>query len=533
MIKRFFVFLFQIIALSAFAQSKNDPKPNWQNLDLKKDGVFGMSTEQAYVELLAGKPAVPVIVAVIDGGVDVNHEALKSSLWINKNEIVGNGLDDDQNGYIDDIHGWNFIGSAKGDDVQYDNLELLRLVRKLDPKYNGVLTSTKLSDSDRSEFELYRHLMSKYLADLDEAQMGFAELTVIKKVTEDLFKKVARENPTWKDFDALKRANDIEKRVLKIIKSGFDDGKDYKKISEEITDGFKYYTAKVEYHLNMDYDPRSIVGDNYADSKERIYGNSDVAGPDATHGTHVSGIIAASRSGSASMLGIADQAHIMAIRVVPDGDERDKDVANGIRYATDNGAKVINMSFGKGYAWDKKAVDEAVQYALSKDVLLIHAAGNDGKDTDLESNFPNRRFVDSLATVAKGLPDAWIEVGASGWKDDDDLIASFSNYGKKSVDVFAPGVKIKSTVPGSTYKEMDGTSMAAPAVAGVAALIRAYYPKLTAAQVKHAIMNSVSPVKHKLKIKGNGESKRVSMSDICVSGGVVNTYKALQLAAGM
>ncbi len=220
---------------------------------------------------------------------------------------------------------------------------------------------------------------------------------------------------------------------------------------------------------------------------------------------------------------------IMAIRTVPDGDERDKDVANSIRYAVDNGAKIINMSFGKGYSWDKKVVDEAVKYAVSKDVLLVHAAGNEAKNTEKEDNVPNRFYVDSTG-VTMGTAEGWIEVGASSWKNDEDLVASFSNYGGKTVDVFAPGVKINSTMPDSKYKENDGTSMASPVVAGLAALIRSYYPQFTAVQVKEIIMNSVTKVEQKVKIKEEGTSKKVALSEISVSGGVVNAYNALLLA---
>ena len=219
----------------------------------------------------------------------------------------------------------------------------------------------------------------------------------------------------------------------------------------------------------------------------------------------------------------------MAIRTVPDGDERDKDVANSIRYAVDNGAKIINMSFGKAYAWDKKVVDEVVKYAISKGVLFVHAAGNDGKDTQKEENYPNRLFSDSTG-VNMGTAEGWIEVGASSWKNDEDLVAVFSNYGQKSVDVFAPGVKINLTLPDSKYKEIDGTSMASPVVAGLAALIWSYYPKFTAVQIKEIIMNSVTKVEQKVKVKDEGSTKRLTLNEISVSGGVINAYNALLMA---
>ncbi len=529
--KKLSYFLFIIFPLFSLAQTKDEPKANWQNLDLKKDGVFGISTERAYSELLNGKTGIPVIVAVIDGGVDVHHEDLRQEIWVNTKEIVGNGIDDDHNGYIDDVNGWDFIGSSRGN-VQYDNLELVRLVRKMQPKYATALNSTKFSDVERKEFNQYQKMVAEYMDELQNAQMGLAQMIVFNKTMDTIVAKIGKPDLVLLDFENYSPANDIEKKVVKIVRSEFAKNKDFKKIDEEIKDGFKYYDAKVNYHLNIDFDPRSIVGDDYLNSNERTYGNNDVTGPDAMHGTHVSGIIAASRSNDIGIGGVSDRARIMAIRVVPDGDERDKDVANGIRYAVDNGAKVINMSFGKGYSWDKKVVDEAVKYAMSKDVLLVHAAGNDSRNTERKDNYPNKRFADSLG-VEKGELVPWIEVGASGWKDDDDLVAGFSNYGKKTVDVFAPGVKIKSTVPHSLYKEEDGTSMAAPVVAGLAALIRSYYPKLKALQVKDVIMNSVSTVNHKVKVKVDDSSEKMLLSDICVSGGIVNAYKALQLAAKM
>lgn len=530
--KKLSYFLFIIFPLFSLAQTKDEPKANWQNLDLKKDGVFGISTERAYSELLNGKTGIPVIVAVIDGGVDVHHEDLRQEIWVNTKEIVGNGIDDDHNGYIDDVNGWDFIGSSRGN-VQYDNLELVRLVRKMQPKYATALNSTKFSDVERKEFNQYQKMVAEYMDELQNAQMGFAQMIVFNKTMDTIVAKIGKPDLVLLDFENYSPANDIEKKVVKIVRSEFAKDKDFKKIDEEIKEGFKYYDAKVNYHLNIDFDPRSIVGDDYLNSNERTYGNNDVTGPDAMHGTHVSGIIAASRSNDIGIGGVSDRARIMAIRVVPDGDERDKDVANGIRYAVDNGAKVINMSFGKGYSWDKKVVDEAVKYAMSKDVLLVHAAGNDSRNTERKDNYPNKWFADSLGIEKGELVVPWIEVGASGWKDDDDLVAGFSNYGKKTVDVFAPGVKIKSTVPHSLYKEEDGTSMAAPVVAGLAALIRSYYPKLTALQVKDVIMNSVSTVNHKVKVKVDDSSEKMLLSDICASGGIANAYKALKLAAKM
>jgi subtilisin family serine protease len=514
----------------SLAQNTEDESPiaNWQNLDLKSDGVFGISTEKAYKEIIKGKKSSPIIVAVIDGGIDIEHEDLKKVLWVNQKEIPGNGIDDDKNGYVDDVHGWNFIGSPKAN-IHYDNMEVIRLVNKLEPKYAAALNSTPFTEEERKEFQTYKKVVTDYMAKLQSAQIGLQNTTMIKKYLDEITTKLGKENPTSDDFGNYKAENDIESQVIKFIRPELKKV-DFKKFYEELKDGIKFYDTQVKYQLNVEFDPRKdSVGDDYANSYERYYGNNNVTGPDAEHGTHVAGIVGAIRNNDLGIKGVADNVKIMAIRTVPDGDERYKDVANSILYAVDNGAKILNMSFGKSYAWDKKVVDDAVKYAVSKGVLLVHAAGNDGKNTEKEDNFPNRLFTDSLGKTM-GTAQGWIEVGASGWKNDEDLVASFSNYGGKTVDVFAPGVKINSTMPSSTYKENDGTSMAAPVVAGLAALIWSHYPNFTAVQIKDIIMNSVVKVEQKVKIKEEGDNRRVLLSEISVTGGIVNAYNALQLA---
>ncbi|MBC8053473.1 MAG: S8 family serine peptidase [Sphingobacteriaceae bacterium] len=561
------IFGLSLLPFIALGQTKDKPKDNWQNLDMQRDGVMGISTEKAY-ELLKGKKSNTVIVAVIDGGVDEQHEDLKPIIWKNTAEIAGNNKDDDKNGYVDDIYGWNFIGSSLGN-VHHDNLEVVRLVRKLQDKYGSVVNSTPLTPQERKEFGQYKRMVTDFMTKLDNARRGYESLSVIRKTTNEIVSKLGTTNPTLKDFDKYKAANDLETRVLKVIKSEMKK-QDYKAFKEDIDDTYKYYSSQINYHLNMDFDPRDSVKDNYTNAFERIYGNADIKGPDADHGTHVAGIIAAVRGNNVGINGVADNVRIMGVRTVPDGDERDKDVANAIRYAVDNGAKVINMSFGKGYSWNKAAVDSAVKYAASKDVLLVHAAGNDGKNTDKDVNFPNKIYGEILpkersmpdfltppamqgpqGPYARRVPNApridepedprfslpkaenWIEVGASSWKNNGDLVATFSNYGKKTVDVFAPGVHINSTMPDSKYKPLEGTSMASPVVAGLAALIRSYYPSLTAVQVKEIIVKSVTKVSQKVKVSEEGSSKKVRLDEISVSGGVVNAYNAIQMASHM
>ena len=567
-----------LVHVFAFGQSK-DVKlpPNWHNLDLLQDGYFGISTEKAYKEILKGrKPKERIIVAVIDGGVDIHHEDLKDVLWVNKKEIPGNGIDDDKNGYVDDVNGWNFIGSKKGN-LAYDNLELVRIYRDLAPKYKSTIRSTVLDSAQKEEFKLYTKVTAEFGKKYDDADQTFRVVFAINQLLDSVAGLNHKKIPSLEDIDNFKTEDEQELQVKKIIRSGSRDSGGIDKFHAEIKDAFKQYDVMLKYNLNPKYDERAaLVGDDYANANERIYGNNDVEGPNADHGSHVSGIIAANRVNGLGILGVADHVSIMAIRVVPEGDERDKDVANGIRYAVDNGARVINMSFGKGYKWNKEVVDAAVKYAEEKGVLLVHAAGNDNQNVDVEDNFPNKYYgspeaiayrkktkIDkpeipfkpinpqmqnqgmgrsgmqrpkvkpALDTVKFSLPHArnWIEVGASAYKNGPELKASFSNYGKYNVDVFAPGFMINSTMPDSKYEELDGTSMASPVVAGLAGLILSYYPDLKPEQVREIIMKSVSKVEQKVKlVNERNESVRVPFSELCVSGGIVNTYNALKLA---
>jgi len=469
---------------------------------------------------LKGKKSTPVIVAVLDGGVDLNHEDLKRIIWNNKKEIDGNGVDDDKNGYVDDLHGWNFLGGKSGS-VEFETLELTRLVRRDAARFAGVTAAT-VPATDKAAYAIFISNRTELEKQLAKAKNELQGIAGFKYYLDQVVKKIGKPNPTVTDFENFKpqgqQEQGIQGALVDILKKEPDFNSFYE---NQIVAGLKQATDQVKYNLNVEYDPRSIVGDDPNNSKERFYGNNDIKGPDALHGSHVAGIIGADRTNTLGIMGVADNVIIMGVRNTPNGDERDKDVANAIRYAADNGAKVLNMSFGKSYSWDKAVVDEAVKYAVSKDVLLVHAAGNDNNNIDVENNFPNAKYLDG------NVASSWITVGASGPLDNEDLKASFSNYGQTTVDVFAPGVRILSTVPDGKYLEEDGTSMAAPVVTGLAALIRSYYPKLTAVQVKEIIMKSVVKVNHNVNI----DAVSTPFSALCVTGGIVNTYNALKLAA--
>ena len=529
------------LATTANAQSK--APDNWFNLDATENSVNGVSTEKMYSQLLKGKQGRTVIVAVIDGGVDAEHEDLKDIMWTNPGEIPNNGIDDDKNGYIDDIHGWNFLGGKDGRSVHHETLEKVRVYAAKRAKFANVDVA-KLSKAEKAEYaefekmkqeiedelkeakenlEQYQQTKTMIMNGLDAAESALAEKTISKANLDAIDPKDNKTLMAGKSILLKRVAAKKDVSSMKVIKED---------LAEQLQEAIDYFEGKSQQY-DPDFNPRAdIVKDNYADSYERNYGNNDVKGPEAFHGTHVAGIIGAIRTNNKGIKGVADNVRIMAVRCVPDGDERDKDVANSIIYAVDNGAQVINMSFGKSYSWDKKAVDKAVKYAQSKDVLLVHAAGNDSKDNDnkANSNFPKAAFEKGGWFSTKKAKN-WIEVGALSWKKDDDAVASFSNYGQANVDLFAPGVEIYSTAPDGKYKNASGTSMASPVTAGVAAVIRSYYPELTAEQVKECLEKSV--VKQNYSVKKPGSEDKVPFKSLSRTGGVVNVYEAVKLAGQM
>lgn len=499
---------------------------NWFNLDLKKDKIFGVSTEIAYQKLLNGKDATTVIVGVLDSGVDEDHEDLKNVMWVNEDEIPGNGKDDDNNGYVDDIYGWNFIGGKDGKNVDKDSYELTRLYKREKEKYEGM-DEKSMTEEQKKGYEAYLKLKVEFMQKSIEARTMFEMYAKSLKRFEEIEKAIGKgEDITLDDLKNFKPSDSKDAAVIKKLITYAEMGLKYTELKAELMSAYNHFNDMANFSYNTEFNPRTIVGDNYADETERFYGNNDVTGPDASHGTHVAGIIAAQRDNSLGIKGVANHVKIMSVRCVPNGDERDKDVANSIRYAVDNGAKVINMSFGKAYNWNKALVDEAVKYAESKDVLLVHGAGNDSKDLDKNTNYPNPYMLENNKRV-----ENWVEVGASSWLKGKARLGDFSNYGKTRVDVFAPGVSIYSTIPDSKYASFDGTSMASPCTAGIAALIRSYYPSLTAAQVRTILMKSV--VKVKGQVYYPGTKKATKMKNLCVSRGVVNTVKAIQLAEKM
>jgi subtilisin family serine protease len=518
------------IALCGYSAAAQPSSTDWFLKDPESDQVQGTSTDKVYETLLKDRESRQVIVAVIDGGVDITHEDLKDLIWTNKGEVAGNGVDDDNNGYVDDVHGWNFIGGKNGS-VAEDSYEMTREYVRLKEKYTD--SNVKLNKKEKAEYEKFLKLEDKYrkLKEKNEKSFDYYKLLYLNlRRSIDTLKAVLNtdtltvEKLQAYEPDAMTLIF-AKGYILNLVKQTGDELTPAQ-LDEELSEAYNHYRVIVEFGYNEAYDSRQIVGDNYNDPYEKGYGNNDVVGPDARHGTHVAGLIAANRKNDLGIKGIADNVLIMPVRAVPNGDERDKDVANAIIYATDNGAQIINMSFGKSYSPEKEVVDKAVKYAEKKGVLLIHAAGNDGQDLDKEREFPNRYYADGKE--AKN----WIEVGASSFGADEDFIGDFSNYGKNSVDVFAPGLYMYSTVANNKYEELQGTSMAAPVVSGVAAMLMSYFPDLTAAQVKDIIRQS-SRRFDGLKVQQPKTRKEVPMSDLSITGGLINAFEAVKLAQSL
>lgn len=488
-----------------------DELKTWPHQDLLTTGYPGISLQKAY-DILKGRKSEKVIVGVIDSGIDINHEDLKSVIWTNPKEILGNGIDDDKNGYVDDIHGWNFLG-----DIAEENLEFVRIIKSgntSNPDYQRALEKYEQEVKDANESLEYYGQLEQAIVKADQFiknKLGKSTYTI-----EDL-QNIAASASDRESQDAVRLTGFLIDRFGSV-----EEGK------TELSEGKKHYETKLKFHLNKDANFRAVLKDNPNDINDRSYGNNNVIGPvleGSLHGTHVAGIIGAVRNNGIGMDGVADNVAIMAVRAVPDGDENDKDVALAIRYAVDNGAKVINTSFGKAFSPNKQWVYDAIKYAASKDVLIVNAAGNDSKNIDVKLTFPDDN-VNGVEYV-----DNMITIGALNYDYSEKLIADFSNYGKNNVDIFSPGVKIYSTVPGNKYKFLQGTSMASPEVAGIAALIRSYFPKLKASEVKQILMESgVVPYVGQV-IVGEEQKDRIPFSNASKSGRIVNAYNAVILAA--
>jgi subtilisin family serine protease len=528
--KIFSSLLFFFILLSSIAQTAREKKNGWHLLDPAKDGYMGISLDQAY-ELLKGRKSTTVIVAVIDSGIDTTQEDLKSVLWTNPKEISGNGKDDDGNGYVDDMHGWNFDGNKNGENLSRNSHEVERVYHKWKNDFEGKKQkqipaekkylfeqwqkAASIIDSDYREAKESLPLYSNFLEALQESSKILYNALDAKSFTAKDIKPlvgnrdlmVARSASVW--WDIYSKANDTVSKNTDVI--------------QQISD----YKAELEKKIRLKEEAPEdwrgkVVKDNYLDINDRFYGNNNLKAGSGDHGTLVAGVIGAARGNAIGIDGIADNVRIMAVRAVPGGDEHDKDVALAIRYAVDNGAKIINMSFGKPVSPYKNLVDDAVRYAASKGVLLVHGSGNDGKDITKDVFYPNRTFLNGQKATN------YITIGASGDESTGGLAAPFSNYSHEGVDIFAPGMNIYSTATDNRYVNADGTSLACPVVSGVAALLKSYFPELTPQDLIRIIDSSGTVVNQQVTVPGG--NKMVPFSSLSSSGKIINAYEAVKMA---
>ena len=545
---RFALFVTLASTLSACTKTAETPPPNKydqkpkgalieevapeepENWFLKgpASGAEGTGADDAYSQLPLSAGS-PIIVAVIDSGVDIDHEDLKGRIWVNAKEIPNNNVDDDGNGYVDDVNGWSFLGSLDKEgkivNLEQEQLEVTRELVRL--KRKKAASGDVLSPEDQTLLDEYTKVVEKERADATEEINTSGALA---KEFESLFPIVQPtvggelKELTLAKVEAISsndsEVNEAKEKLIALF------------VDNKLTDASRIYRrienaeASLKYHFNEEFEPRKhVIGDDPENYDDRAYGNNDVKGPEGSHGTHVSGIIAATRGNGIGIDGVAASAIIMPIRAVPDGDERDKDVANSIRYAVDNGARVINMSFGKGYSPGKAAVDQAMLYAESKGVLIVHASGNSSQDIDAAPSFPSRKLLGENGRALRN----WLEIGASSFKKSEVLPAAFSNYGQREVDFFAPGVKIKSTIPGNEYAAFSGTSMASPVAAGVAALVLGQKPSLDARGVRDLLRANVRTYDGLVvRLPGSDPIQATLFSRLSLTGGIVDAFATIK-----
>ncbi len=505
----------------------------WQHLDIEKDTFAGTSLNRAYDEIIKNKKGKPIIVAVIDTDIDINHEDLKPAIWRNKKEIPNNNIDDDHNGYIDDVQGWNFLGNKNGESISYANNISIRMLRDLKKKHKNYpnlggikadsLIYIKALEAQKAENDL--SVLLKQYANNNIATYEAAEKIVKKYLNKSDY--------TFIQLDSLYKK--YKKENNQELLDNLYYLKYYARLGRNLYELKKDSIREVEKSIkssNENYYDRAIIGDNEYDINDKFYGNNNVSknAKLTHHGTIVSGVIGANRANKIGIEGFSDNIKIMPILATPIGGlEHDKDIALAIHYSVDNGAKIINMSFGYPFCTRPDWIKEAFLYAEKHDVLLVAGSGNDSKDNDSTPFYP----IDYDLNTYVEFCNNFIKVGSITTDGDVNFLPPYSNYGKKTVDIFAPGHFVKTTDANVGYSYQDGTSMAGPIVCGVAALVRSFYPKLTASQVKQIILDSGVSYDLQVQVPGEKEGVLKPFSEMSKSGKVVNVYNALLMAGEM
>ncbi len=510
----------------------------WHWKDLEKEGVHGVSLFKAQQMLIDLKlKPTPIIIAVLDGGIDTSHRLIKPYLWKNPKEIPGNQMDDDKNGYIDDLYGWNFLGNADGENINKAADEKSRIYHRFKNEFKQIKSDSSNWDQKKKlEYKIWQQAAAEIVfTDEDIDNLAFIKMAknAVVKMGNILIKELEDSNFTAEKLEPYqpigKITADTKIAYLRTLQAlGIDKTNGFQSIIEDLNE---YIAGKELAAVSMETAPedlrKQIIRDDYTLFSDQYYGNNNIMGPNAKHGTHVAGLTAGITDTIVTSNSFNNPIQIMGVRVVPDGDEYDKDIALGIRYAVNNGAKVINMSFGKSYSPEQAWVDSAIRYAASKDVLIIHSAGNEAYDLNIKSVYPS-----PYSNVFKDKASNMITVGASS----DPMIAesiltNFSNFGNQIVDLLSPGNKIYSTLPNQNFGFLNGTSMAAPIVSHIAGLLRAYFPKLTAKEIKEIILQSCWKPKDENSLYPIPQKEAsIKLNEIAAEGGIINAALCIQHA---
>ncbi|WP_053002641.1 S8 family serine peptidase [Kordia jejudonensis] len=499
---------------------------NWQHSDPSKDTISGISTFLAH-DFLKDKKSKPITIAIIDSRFDITHKDLEDILWINADEIPNNNIDDDNNGYIDDIHGWNFLGNSNGKQVYRTNGEYTRLIREYKPIFDNY-KERKIPKRLRNKFDRYKSALEEYdneIKIVDENIRYLDSLDELRiKIETKLTSILPKTKLSVKLIDSLSKINEKSIEELKILRTLIAK-EDWAKSRRD------YEKLKLSFLLNLDSDGRDIIGDKSDNINDTFYGNNkiyiDSSGNRHSHAIKTIGVIFAKKNSEIGVTGIIrNEAKAMILPVAPYGDTHDKDIALAIRYAVDNGADIINMSLGKEFSLYEDWVIDAIKYASINDVLIIKSAGNRRFDLDKVLNYPN-----DAKNHSKEYVDNFLKVGATTNKIDSTLVHNNSSYGKKEVDIFAPGKFVFTTLNDQKYGYRSGTSLSSALVSGIAGLIRSYYPNLTASEVKQIIMESGVSYDIMVNKPSTSDKKElVPFSSLSKSGKIVNAYNALLMA---
>ena len=528
-----------LFIVSCSLRKNNEHDMCWKQQTSVKYSESFISLEKLYAKNKIKKNSKSIIVAVLDSQIDLDHEDLKNQLWINEDGISNNGIDDDKNGYVDDINGWNFVGKPNGNYFRYWNFECVRIIKKWDNYFKG---KNSVKDDSIEYFNEYKRAKTLYEAESKLYKSWLKSLVYnVKnrpKVEDTLRFFFPKEDYTISQLDSLYNKYKINDKRYKQRR---DDGDqdlgaliDYMRVS--IESGDRKFEDLIEHknqkdsilnrNFNIEINDRLLIGDN-PDVLEKGYGNNKLNSNvfQLTHATEVSSIISGNRNNNIGVNGFHDNIKIMPLSISVSGDEHDKDIAMAIYYAVDNGAKVINMSFGKEFSLNQKWVTDAFKYAEKHNVLLVHSSGNNGFNVDINRYYPS----DLDYFNKKEVVSNFINVGSVSKRTDSTMVSKFSNFGKQNVDIFAPGEEIYVAKPNNSYGYDSGTSLAGPMVSGTAALIWLYYPKLTVHQIKNIILESGVSI-DKMVIKPGTKDEMVPFSELCITGKVLNTYNAFLLA---